>query len=93
VAVDAETLDHLRIHRARAEALAAEFSIALAANSYVFSHEPDGSKPIRPDGMSHRFTKLRTVSASRVGFTTSSLHGHAAPVGDGPPSDAATSRD
>ena len=30
----------------------------LAPDAYVFSHQPDGSKPIRPDGVSHRFTKL-----------------------------------
>jgi integrase len=30
----------------------------LAADAYVFSHVPDGSKPIDPDGISHRFLRL-----------------------------------
>ena len=30
----------------------------LAADAYVFSHVPDGSKPIDPDGISHRFQRL-----------------------------------
>jgi hypothetical protein len=32
--------------------------VSLGPDSYVFSHEPDASKPIRPDGVSHRFRKL-----------------------------------
>jgi integrase len=32
--------------------------VALPADVYVFSHEPDGSKPIDPDGVSHRFLRL-----------------------------------
>jgi integrase len=30
----------------------------LAADAYVFSHAPDGSKPIDPDGITHRFQRL-----------------------------------
>jgi hypothetical protein len=49
-----------RIEQAK-DALAC--GVSLAADAYVFSHEPDGSKPIRPDGVSHRFATL----ADRVG--------------------------
>ena len=37
--------------------------MSLGPDAYVFSHEPDGSKPIRPDGVSNRFRKL----ADRLG--------------------------
>jgi hypothetical protein len=37
--------------------------VSLAPDAYGFSHQPDGSKPIRPDGVSHRFAKL----AQRLG--------------------------
>jgi hypothetical protein len=46
--------------------------VLLGPDAYVFSHEPDGSKPIRPDGVSHRFRKLAdrpSPSASRLSET------------------------
>ena len=30
----------------------------MAPDAYVFSHVPDGSAPIDPDGISHRFLRL-----------------------------------
>ena len=60
VAVGAGTVELLRARRVaqakEAEALAC--GTTLAADAYVFSHVPDGSKPIDPDGISHRFQRL-----------------------------------
>jgi integrase len=64
VAVGAETLDLLRAHRVGQAKTALAAGVSLAPDAYVFSHEPDGSKPIRPDGVTHRFTKL----ARRLGI-------------------------
>src|SRR4029453_13726413 len=44
------------------EALAC--GVSLPGDAYVFSHAPDGAKPIRPDGVSHRFAAL----AKRLGI-------------------------
>src|SRR5262245_28058414 len=65
VAVDARTVELLRTHRVRAARLALEVGISLPADAYVFSRTVDGSIPMRPDGMSHRFAKVR----DRLGFT------------------------
>jgi integrase len=65
VALDPATLELLRAHRERAEVAAEEFGVSLPADAYVFSRSPDGLVPMRPDGMSHRFAKLR----KRLGVT------------------------
>jgi hypothetical protein len=44
--------------------------LKIKPDAYVFSHAADGSKPIRPDGVSHRFTKLASVSGCAAGCTT-----------------------
>jgi hypothetical protein len=38
---------------------------SLEPGAYVFSHEPDTSKPIRPDGVSHRFRKASARRRTR----------------------------
>jgi integrase len=58
VAVGPATLDLLRAHRVEQAKAALAAGVSLAPDAYVFSHQPDGSKPIRPDGVSHRFAKL-----------------------------------
>jgi integrase len=58
VAVGAESLDLLRAHRVEQVKVALSSGVSLAPDAYVFSHAADGAKPIRPDGVSHRFTKL-----------------------------------
>jgi integrase len=63
VAVGAETLDLLRAHRVEQAKTALACGVSLAPNAYLFSHEPDASKPIRPDSVSHRFREL----ADRLG--------------------------
>lgn len=60
--IDARTAqllgEHLRAMAARADA----FRIALPEDAYLFTEEPDGSKPLHPDTVSQRFAKLRTTA-------------------------------
>jgi integrase len=58
VAVGAGTVGLLRARRVAQAKDALAFGTTLAADAYVFSHVPDGSKPIDPDGISHRFQRL-----------------------------------
>jgi integrase len=58
VAVGAGTLDLLRAHRVEQAKQALACGVALPASAYVFSHAPDGTTPIDPDGISHRFLRL-----------------------------------
>jgi integrase len=58
VAVGAGTVELLRACRVAQAKDALAVGTALAADAYVFSHVPDGSAPIDPDGISHRFLRL-----------------------------------
>src|SRR4029453_2308515 len=58
VAVGAGTLDMLRRRRVEQAEQALAFGVPLPADAYAFSHVPDGSRPIDPDGVSHRFLRL-----------------------------------
>jgi integrase len=64
VAVGAGTLELLRARRVEQAKAALAAGVALGLDAYVFSRAPDGSKPIRPDGVSHRFAEL----ARRLGI-------------------------
>ena len=58
VAVGADTAELLRAHRLAQAKDALACGTTLAPNAYVFSHAPDGSTPINPDGITHRFRRL-----------------------------------
>jgi integrase len=58
VAVGESTLELLRSHRAAQEETALACETAPTPDAYVFSHAADASTPIRPDSVTHRFTKL-----------------------------------
>jgi integrase len=58
VAVGAGTVELLRARRVAQAKDALACGSTLVANAYVFSHVPDGSAPIDPDGISHRFLRL-----------------------------------
>jgi integrase len=60
VAVGAETVELLKAYRARQAEAALASGATLPPDAYVFSRSPDGSQPISPDGISHRFQKLAT---------------------------------
>jgi integrase len=59
VALDDVGLALLTHHRANVEDLARHAEVAVAADSYVFSHAVDGSKPFRPDNVTGFFTRVR----------------------------------
>jgi integrase len=58
VAVGVDTAELLRAHRLAQAKDALACGTTLAPNAYVFSHVPDGSTPINPDGITHRFRRL-----------------------------------
>jgi len=58
LAVDPRTVELLRTYRQRAEQVARELDFTLPAGAYVFSREPDGSRPIHPSHMTHQFVDL-----------------------------------
>jgi integrase len=58
VAVGGSTVELLRARRVAQAKDALACGTTLAADAYVFSHVADGSKPIDPDGISHRFLRL-----------------------------------
>lgn len=60
VAIDAPTVRQLLAHRERSEELAREFGVRLAADAFIFSQEPGGSVPLRPDSVSRAFRRLCT---------------------------------
>ena len=58
VAVGAGTVEELRARRVAQAKDALACGSTLAADAYLFSHVPDGSAPLDPDGISHRFQRL-----------------------------------
>jgi hypothetical protein len=70
VAVGAGTVELLRARRVAQAKDALACGTTLAADAYVFSHVPDGSKPIDPDGISHRFQRLARASACAAASMT-----------------------
>src|SRR5207244_2117089 len=64
VALDTDTVEVLRMHRARAEDEAAAIGRELEADSFVFSLAPDRSTHLLPSSVTQRFGKL----AARLGL-------------------------
>jgi integrase len=59
IALDVGSVELLGAHRARATQRGLACGISLPPTSFVFSHEPDGSTPWRPDYVSLKFRRLR----------------------------------
>jgi integrase len=55
LALDAATVELLGAHRERAEQVARDLGVSLLAGAYVFSREPDGSRPMSPSYMTQQF--------------------------------------
>jgi integrase len=58
VAIGPSVVELLRVRRVDQAKQALAGGVSLSPDAYVFSHEADGSKPIRPDGVTQRFTAL-----------------------------------
>ncbi len=63
VAVGADTVELVKTHRLRRAEAALACGASLPPDAYVFSRMADASKPISPDGVSHRLQGL----AARIG--------------------------
>jgi integrase len=70
VALDDRTAQALATHRSRAEALAKDCGAALSPDAYLFSNDPDGSRPWRPDSTTRAFRML----VRRAGVKSARLH-------------------
>ena len=58
IATGTDTVELLRAHRLAQATDALACGTTLAADAYVFFRVPDGSTPINPDGITHRFRRL-----------------------------------
>jgi integrase len=58
IALDSASVELLAAHLRDMDDRAAEFDIEVAPDSFVFSNEPNCSKPWRPDGVTQRFARL-----------------------------------
>jgi integrase len=58
VALGPAVVELLRARRVEQAKQALASGVSLSSDAYVFSHEADGSRPIRPDGVTQRFTAL-----------------------------------
>lgn len=70
VTVDERSLELLVEHRRRMEERASACGVRLADDAYVFSYQADCSEPWRPDGVTHRFSRLR----QQAGLPTTRVH-------------------
>jgi integrase len=70
IALDQATLGALVGHRRAMKERAAACGTELAADAFMFSHAPDGSRPWRPENVSSAFTRVRT----RAGLGHVRLH-------------------
>ena len=70
IALDAFTIALLAEHRLAAETWAERAGVALSADGYVFTLDPAGVRPFRPDSLSQAFARTCKVA----GVTGISLH-------------------
>ena len=70
IALDPSMVKSLRAHKQRQAKRALTGGVRLDGQTRVFSYEPDGSVPWRPDGVTARFVRLR----DGLGLTGVRLH-------------------
>ncbi len=70
IAIDAETMNVLAEQRSHAEELAQLAELSLTDESFVFSLEPDGERPLLPTFVTRRFELVR----ANLGLTQIRLH-------------------
>ncbi len=58
IALDPQTVDVLRAHRERHEAVARTVGANLIDQAYLFSHEPSRDRPFHPSSVSHRYSAM-----------------------------------
>lgn len=70
IALDEFTVSVLRGHRSRVERWASAAGVPFAAEGYVFTLDPSGLEPVRPDSRTHRVAAL----CRAAGVTDVTLH-------------------
>ena len=70
IALDDTTIEGLRKHYERAVANARSCDCVLTADAFVFTHDPDGATPWRPDSTTRAFVRLR----NKAGLNGVRLH-------------------
>jgi integrase len=58
IALDQTTSELLVAHRSRYEAKVAALGVEPDDHAFIFSYEPDHSRPCNPDGVSHRYVAM-----------------------------------
>jgi integrase len=58
VSLDPVTLAVIDTHRQRAEGWAVDAGVAVRADGYMLTEDPTGRKPMAPDTVTHRFSRL-----------------------------------
>lgn len=66
LALDPDTVAVLREHRERVAERAASLGLTLRTDSFVFSLDPDGSRPMKPATVGQRYSRM----AARLGIDT-----------------------
>jgi len=62
VELDGDTFEELMEHRARADGSAADASVALTTDAFVFSLRPDGREPWKPNWVTKHFIAARRAA-------------------------------
>jgi integrase len=58
IALDPETVEVLRAHRARHEAVFHSIGVEPTNQAYLFSHDPARERPYHPSSVTHRYTAM-----------------------------------
>ena len=58
ISLDQETVEVLTSHRNSCQERCQQLSVPFDLTSFVFSYEPDNSRPCNPDGISHRYARM-----------------------------------
>jgi integrase len=58
IALDPETVKVLQEHRARWDVQAVEPGLDALDDAFLFSYEPDQSRPLDPSGVTHRYSRM-----------------------------------
>jgi integrase len=58
LALDARTVELLRTYLSQLQRTGDELGSTLRADAFVFSRKPDGSRPMHPSSMTHRFQEM-----------------------------------
>jgi integrase len=69
IALDTETVEVLRVHFERLDAMAARLMVKPSPDAFLFSYSPSGDQPMHPSSVTHRYGKL----VARLGIKTT-LH-------------------